>query len=217
MNRLHSIVALFPLLFLCAVLVGTAQNQFTIDATKLPETPPRGRGPFAGSATPGHSANLPIRVDLLFPTGTLRSDGTTLVDFLITNVGNEPIMLPSSVNQNFSRTVRTIVLTLWLTSDAIKDQYFRDTKSGHLVKIESVGTSAQLYGRSDDPQSFRELAPNESMRVRASSRVQLNSGLHSFTGHAELLQVLNGTSELIGTAEAEVVTETLSTPDPPAR
>ena len=89
MNRLHSIVALFPLLFLCAVLVGTAQNQFTIDATKLPETPPRGRGPVAG--------------------------------------------------------------------------------------------------------------------------------LHSFTGHAELLQVLNGTSELIGTAEAEVVTETLSTPDPPAR
>jgi hypothetical protein len=46
MNRLHSIVALFPVLFLCAVLVGTAQNQFTIDATKQPDTPPRGRGPF---------------------------------------------------------------------------------------------------------------------------------------------------------------------------
>ena len=217
MNRLHSIVALFPVLFLCAVLVGTAQNQFTIDATRLPETPPRGRGPFPGSATPGHSANLPIRVDLLFPTGALRPDGTTLVDFVITNVGTEPIMLPSAVNQNFARTIRTVVLTLWLTSDATKDRHFRDVKSGHLVKIESVGTSAQLYGRSDDPQSFQELAPNEKMRVHASSRVQLNSGTHSFTGHAELLQVLNGTSERIGTADAEVVMATLSTPSPTDR
>src|SRR5262249_7610607 len=104
-----------------------------------------------------------------------------------------------------------------LTSDAINDQFFRDTASGRLVKFEIVGTSAELYGSSDVPQSFHELAPNESMRVHASSRVKLDQGMNSFTGHAELLQVSNG-SKLIGTADSTVITETLSIkPSPNAR
>jgi hypothetical protein len=217
MNRLHSIAALFPLLFLCAVPIEAAQNQFTVDATMQPAPPARARGPFPGSPTPGHSANLPIRLDLLFPTEDLRPDGTTLVDFVITNVGTEPIMLPSSVDQDIEPMVQRAALTLWLTSDAIKDQFFRDIASGRLVKIEIVATSAELYGSRDVPQSFHELAPNESMRVHASSRVQLDQGMNSFTGHAELVQVVNGTSRLLGTADSAVITQTLSIPSPNPR
>jgi len=216
MNRLHSIVAVFPLLFLCVILVATAQNQFTVDATMQPSPPPRARGPFPGSPSPGHSVNLPIRLELLFRTGDLRPDGTALVDFVITNVAPKPIILPSSADQNIAPMAPKVVLTLWLTSDAIKDQFFRDTASGRLVKFEIVGTSAELYGSSDVLQSFHELAPNESMLVHASSRVQLDQGMKSFTGHAELLQVSNG-SKLIGTADSTVITQTLSIPSPTAR
>src|SRR5262249_17507450 len=154
--------------------------------------------------------------DLLFQTGDLRPDGTTPVDFVITNVGTEPIILPSSVDQNIVAMVQRVVLTLWLMSDAIEDVFFRDITSGRLVKVEAVGTSAELYGSSDVPQSFHELAPNESMRVHASSRVRLNQGTNLFTGHAELLQVSNG-SKLIGTADSAVITQTLSIPSPTAR
>src|SRR5262245_33987534 len=96
MNRLHSIVARLPLLFLSIVLVEAAQNQFTIDATRQPAPPARARGFFPGSPTPGHSPNLAIRLDLLFGTGDLRPDGTTLLDFVITNVGTEPIIVRST-------------------------------------------------------------------------------------------------------------------------
>jgi hypothetical protein len=137
-----------------------------------------------------------------------------LVDFVITNVGTEPISLPSSVNQNIER--QTSVLTLWLSSDAIKDQYFRDTASGRLVKIEMVGTSAELYG-SDDPRTFNVLAPNKSIRVHASSRLQLNPGIHSITAHTELMLISNGKSEIVGTADSETVIKTLSALGPSDR
>ena len=215
MNRLHSIAAVFPLLILCVVLVATAQNQFTVDATMQPSPPPR--GPFPGSPSPGHSVNLPIRLELVFRTGDLRPDGTALVDFVITNVAAKPIILPSSADQNMAPLAPKVVLTLWLTSDAIQDEFFRDTASGRLVKFAIVGTSAELYGSSDDSQSFHELAPNESMRVHASSRVRLGHGTNFFTGHAELLQVSNRTSKLIGTADSTVITQTLSIPSPTAR
>jgi hypothetical protein len=223
MNGLHSVVAPFPLLFLCVVLIEPVQNQVTVDATRQPAPPPRASGPFPGSLTPGHSTNLPIRLELLFRTGDLRPDGTALVDFVITNVGPKPIILPFSPDQNIAPTVQRVVLTLWLTSRAIKDQFFRDIASGRLVKFEIVGTSAELYGSNDVPQSFHELAPNESMQVHepmqvhASSRVQLDQGMNSFTGHAELVQVLNGTSKLIGAADSAVITQTLSIPSPGAR
>lgn len=129
MNRLHSIVAAFPLLFLCVILVETAQNQFTIDATRQPGPPARARGPFPGSSSPGHSVNLPIRLELLFRTGDLRPDGTALVDFVITNVGPKPIILPSSPDQNVAPMAPKVVLTLWLTSDAIPDEFFKDIRS----------------------------------------------------------------------------------------
>jgi hypothetical protein len=182
----------------------------TIDATKQPSPPARGRGPFPGSATPGHSAGLPIRLELLIPTGELRADGTILVDFMITNVGTEPITLPSSVDQNMERTA---ILTLWLTSDAIKDAYV-DLKTGRPIKTDMVGTSAELYSRSDDPQSFHVLAPNKTIRVHASSRVGLQPGIHSLTAHAELT---NGASARPGTADSDAVTKTLSTTNSTSR
>jgi hypothetical protein len=133
---------------------------------------------------------------LKIPTGELRPDGTTLIDFLITNVGTEPITLPASVDQNMERTE---VLTLWFTSGV-----------GRLFESAIVGTSAELYGRSSDPRTLHVLAPNETMRVHASSRVELDTGAASLTGHAELLLLSNGRSNLVGTSDAEPVTKTLS-------
>src|SRR5213594_3338598 len=44
------------------------------------------------------------------------------------------------------------------------------------VKIQIVSTSAELYGRINDPHSFLWVAPNQSMKVHASPRVQLQPG-----------------------------------------
>jgi hypothetical protein len=208
LSRISLFLTLFTLsCFNVGVAVGT-KDSLTIDATRKSASTPRGRGPFPGSASPGHSAGLPIRLNLLVRGSELRPNGMALVDFAITNIGAEPIKLPSSVNQNFGQ--QTSVLTLWLTSDAIKDRYAIDEGTGHLFKIEIVGTSAELYGLSDNPGTFIELAPNKSMRVHALSGVQLNPGTHSITAHAELLRITNGKSELVGTADSEPVSKALS-------
>jgi hypothetical protein len=210
---------LLSLTWLGVGLVVAAQDPMTVVATKQPSPPPRGRGPFPGSMHPGHSAGLPIRLDLLILTTALQPDETVLVDFVITNVGTEAISLPSSVNQNIEK--QTSVLTLWLTSDAIKDEYFRDTASGRLVKIEMVRTSAELYGSSDDPRTFIVLAPNKSMRVHASSRIRLQPGSGTLTAHAELIHFIarnsSSSSEVVGTADSEAVITTISAKDPAPR
>ena len=208
MDRWKLLVPLAALLCPGVILVGSAQDQLTIDATKQPSPPPRGRGPFFGSASPGHSPGLPIRLELKVPTGELRPDGTTLIDFMITNVGTEPITLPISVDLYNSE--RTDLLTLWLTGD-VKD-WSPSLQIGRQVKSESVGTSAELYGHSNDPQTFHVLTPNETIRVHASSRVWMKPGSHSLTGHAELARVPHGTIELVGTSDSKSVTKTLSFP-----
>jgi hypothetical protein len=195
------------------------QDPLTIDASTQLSAPARGRGPFPGSASPGHSVNLPVRLALSIPSTELRTDQSLLVDFVITNVGPEAIRLPSSVNPNIEQ--RTSVLTLWLTSDAMKDEYLIDSTSGHLFKLEMVRTSAALYGSSDDPRTFIVLAPNKSLRVHASSGMRLQTGSHAFTAHAELLRIIarnfSISSELAGTADSEAVTTTLSATNPTAR
>jgi hypothetical protein len=212
---LHRLKLLLPLVVLLSpglILVGLAQDRLTVDASKQPSPPARGRGPSPGSISPGHSARLPIRLELRIPNGPLQPDGTTLVDFVITNVGTETIALPSSLNGNGPSSD---ILTLWFTSDAVKDAHFEDTASGRPVKIEIVPTSAELYGRSNDPRSFLLVAPNQSVKVLASSRVQLQPGTHRATAHAELLHLVvrnsSISSELVGTADSETVTTTLST------
>jgi hypothetical protein len=219
MNRLRLLIILLGFSCLSVGFVLAAQDPLTVDATMQPSPPPRRRGPFPGTTSPSHSAGLPIRLEVLIPTAELRSDGTALVDFVITNVGTEPISLPSSVNQNIEQ--QASVLTLWLTSDAIKDEYFRDIASSRLVKIEMVGTSAELHGSSDDPRTFILLAPNKPMRVHASSRIRLQPGSHTLTAHAELMHFIlrnsTSSSEVVGTADSEAVTTTLSTTNPTAR
>ena len=64
MRRLKSLLPLAVLLSPGLVLVGLAQGQLTIDASKQPSPPARGRGPFPGSSSPGHSAHLPIRLEV---------------------------------------------------------------------------------------------------------------------------------------------------------
>lgn len=184
-----------------------------IDATPHMERPSRGRGPFPGSVRSGHSPGLPIRLEFQIPTRELRPDGTTLIDFIITNIGTEPIKLPTSVA--FVNSERREDLTLWVTSDGIKDQYLR-TESGRTVKIEFVWISAELEGFSDDPKTISVLAPNKSIRVHAFSP-QLKPGSHSFTAHAELLRISNGSSERVGTADSETVRTTFSTARPTLR
>jgi hypothetical protein len=138
---------------------------------------------------------------------------------VITNIGDDVISLPSSIKESDGPSA--YLLTLWFTSDAIKDAYFKDTASGRPVKIEIVSTSAELYGRSNDPHSFLMVAPNQSMKVHASSRVQLQPGTHTATAHAELLHLVardsSISSEVVGTADSETVTTTLTATDPTAR
>ena len=231
MHRLRLFMILVALLCSGATLAGSAQDQLTVDATKQLSPPPPGRGPFPGSATPGHSAGLPIRLELLVPIGELQSNGTALVDFIITNIGVEPIILPFSIQSGQllpkppDAKYKLDVLTLWILSDAIGDRYARDVETGRPFKVEIVETSAHLYGRSDNPNSFCLLAPSQSIRVHATSP-QLKSGTYSFTAHAQLVRVtvdsadydtVNETSEGLGTADSDVVVKALSVLGPNLR
>jgi hypothetical protein len=153
------------------------------------------------------------------PNGPLQPDGTTLVDFVITNIGDDMLLLPSSLNEDNGPS--SYVLTLWLTSDATKEEYFKDTASGLPVKVEIVSASAQLYSRSNAPHSFLFVGPNQSMKVHASSRVQLQPGTYTATAHAELLHLVahdsSISSEVVGTADSETITATLSATEPTPR
>jgi hypothetical protein len=219
--RLKLLVPLVVLLSPGLILVGLAQDQRTIDASKQPSPPARGRGPYSRSIGPGHSIDLPIRLELLIQSGPLQPDGTTLIDFVITYAGegDDVILLPSSIKESDGPS--EYVLNLWFTSDALKAAYFKDTASGRPVKIEIVSLSAQLFGRSNEPHSFLWVAPNQSMKVHASSRVQLRPGTYTATAHAELLHLVahdsSVSSEVVGTADSETVTTTLSAPNPTPR
>jgi hypothetical protein len=190
--------------------VAKEQPAFTIDATKQTMRPPRGRGPFPGSATPGHSYGFPIRLDLEFPSTKVASQGSVLVDFLLTNVGTEPVKLPCSTALLAKPDIKgTSILTLWITSDAVIDQYIRDLRTGQLFKSSIVGLSAELDGYTSDPKSFCVLNPGKSLTVHAQAGVALKMGTHSFTGHAELSPYLTGirTPE---TADSHNIRKTLS-------
>ena len=149
MNRFRLLLTLLAPFCLSAGFAIAAQDLLTIDASAELSAPARGRGPFPGSASPGHSVNLSARLALSIPSTELGADQSLLVDFVITNIGPEAIKLPSSVDPNIEQ--RTSVLTLWLTSDAMKDEYFTDSTSGRQFKLEMVRTSAALYGSSEDP------------------------------------------------------------------
>jgi hypothetical protein len=214
MDRLRLFVICFGLFSSITILVGGAQYQLTIDATRQPSLPARGRGPFPGSPLPGNSVGFPVRLDLFVPTGKLEPNGTTLVDFVITNIGAEPIKLPSSVDQNISGTH---ILTLYLTSDAISDAIV----DGHFRNGDRIfpmtPTSAELYGKRGDPRTFYLLAPNEAIRVHASTRFELKPGTHLLTAHAEFLRLSEGGPEGLGTAESIAVEKMFSEASPTNR
>ena len=202
-NKPGRMLALLGFACLSAGFLISASVQVTVDATKQLAGPPRARGPFPGSDSPGHSAGLPVKLELVIKAGKLSPDGTILVDFLITNVDSEPIRLPSSVRPT-SGSVRTYyLLTLWLTGNAIKKQYAVDQQSGRPFEIGFVQTSAELHGDSDATQDSALLAPDATMLVHASSRAQVNPGSHSITAHAALERIANGRAELLGTADSE--------------
>src|SRR2546429_318827 len=144
LDRLKLLVPLVVLLSPGLILVGLAQDQLTIDASKQPSPPARGRGPFPSSVSPGNSTHLPIRLELRIPSGPLQPDGTTLVDFVITNIGDDVILLPSSIKESDGPSA--YLLTLWFTSDAVKDAYFKDKASevNHKVKRYADGPSLSL-------------------------------------------------------------------------
>jgi len=153
---------------------------------------------------------FPVRLDLVIAKGKLEPNGTTLIDFIITNIGAEPIKLPFSVDQNISHTH---ILTLYLTSDAIVDGHFSNGE--RMLAIQP--TSAELYGQSGDPRTFYLLAPSKAIRVHASTRFALKPGIHSLTAHAELLRLSEGRSEAPGTAESITVDKMFLAAGPTAR
>ena len=193
--------------------VGELQYELTIDATNQ-EQPSAGRGPFPGSALPGHSVGLPIRLDLV-ASEKLEANGTMPIDFILTNIGAEPIKLPISVDGNSYSQRET--LTLYLTSDGID--------FGHFVSGDPIfpfqPTSAGLSAVSGDPKTFYLFAPGKAIRVRASMGFRMKPGMHSLTGHAELSREVVTPSgvgaEVLGTAESITVEKTFSPPRPAIR
>lgn len=115
-------------------------------------------GPFPGSGLPGNSAGFPVRLDLVVGTGKLERDGTNLIDFVFTNIGDEPIKLPVSVDQNIPHP--THVLTLYITM-------------GGRFAVSSI-TGAEAYGESGNSQTFCLLARGNAMRVHASTRFRIH-------------------------------------------
>jgi hypothetical protein len=186
---------------------GEPQYALMIDTTNKSGSPVRGRGPFPASALPGHSAGFPLRLDVVAP-GKLEANGTTPIDFIVTNIGAEPIKLPISFDGNNSSPRN--ILTLYLTSDAIEYGHFQ---SGEPV-LAWQPTSVELYARSGDPKSFYSLSPGKAIRVHAYMGFAVKPGTHSLTGHAELLKELvsssGATDEVLGTAEAIPVEKTFS-------
>lgn len=210
MNRSTFAFAILIALACRLILVGAEKYSLTIDARQQLAPPARGRGPFPRSIIPGYTPDLPLRIGLNFPTGEIGSDGNVLIDFVVTNVGSRAIRLPASIQQPM-----TDVLTLFFTADedAVGISLFGkkpNVASNGLMGL--YGTSAELYGRSDDPQSYYLLAPNQSILVHASSRLRLRPGLHSFVAHAELLGIAGGTSRLIGTVDSGTVRQRLQAP-----
>ena len=199
MNRWKVIVTCLGLYCASATLSGESHCQSTIDATHQPVSASRGLGPTPGSDLPGHSAGFPVRLDLALGTGNLEADGTKLIDFVITNTGGKPIKFPVSIDWKIPQTQ---VLTLYLT---VAGGSF---PADHL-------TSAELYGGSEDSQTVCLLAPGKAMRVHASTQFRLTPGSHSFTAHAELVKLVGGAPQLLGTADS-VSFHKVFTPQGPA-
>ena len=204
-------LALLGFACLRAGFLISASVQVTVDATKQLAGPPRGRGPFPGSDSPGHSAGLPVKLELVIKAGNLSPDGTILVDFLITNVDSVPTRLPSSIRPTSGTDRPYYLLTLWLTGDAIKKQYAVDQQTGRQFEIGIVQTSAELRGEMPDSAL---LAPGATMLVHASSGAQVNLGSHSVTAHAVLERIANGRAELLGTAASETLRMTFTETKP---
>jgi hypothetical protein len=180
---------------------GEAHRQVTIDATRQPVPPSRGMGPFPGSNHPGHSAGFPVVLDLVIGTRKLGEDSTGLIDFVITNLGEKAIRLPVSADQNIPHTR---VLTLYLSG------------VGGNGPVDHI-TSAEIYGDDGYSRTFCLLAPGKAMRVHASTRFRLTPGRHSLTAHAELIKLVGGTSELLGTAESVRVQKMFTVQTPAAQ
>jgi predicted alpha-1,6-mannanase (GH76 family) len=186
-----------------------SQYELTIDTTNQLSPPLAGRGPFPGSPLPGHSPGFPVRLDVV-ATGKLEPNGTTLIDFILTNIGAEPIRLPFSVDGNISSPRH--ILTLYMTSDAIEYGHFQ--RGEPILPFQPI--SADLYAQSDDPNAFYLLAPSKAIRVHASTRFWVKPGTHSLTGHAEFSAEFVSSSgvgaEVLGTAESVPVEKMFSAP-----
>jgi predicted alpha-1,6-mannanase (GH76 family) len=185
----------------------------TIDATKPIEHPARGRGQRPGSAFPGHSAGFPVRLDLIAPPNL---EENTPIDFIVTNIGTEPINLPISVVWN-SSSLRTS-LTFYLTSDGI--QYGHFVNGDPILPFQPI--SVELYAQNGDPKTFYSLAPSKAIKVHATMHfLGMKPGTHLLTCHAELAREVvtsSGTrTESLGTVEAIPVEKTFSAWGPNTR
>jgi hypothetical protein len=214
------VLALLMLPSLATGLAGRSQYAAIVDATGQRANAPRGRGPFPGAASAGHSADFPLQLTAQFPQPELRADGTAPVDFVLTNIGPTTIHLPIAVEAPPTNGPQS-VLILWLTSDdGLVEHYFRDQATGQLVKIAAISTSAELLGDPTNPLTYAALEPDARLLVHASSRVQLKTGTHAIASHTQLLLVDGPPvvrSHLVGWADSAKVTALFTSAIQPVR
>ena len=176
------------LTYTAAIAYGQSPCPSVLDTTKQPISAARGMGPTPGSQKAGHSAGFPVRLSAMVKP-ILTPDGTAQVQFKITNVGRVSIRLPVAVD---GKEHNPSLLTLYLSVPG--GQFPVD----HLP-------SAELYAGANNLQTFCRLAPGKTLRVHASTRFRPTAGYHTFTAHAEFLQVIGGTPRSLSFADSKIV------------
>ncbi len=169
----------------------TPRVRIQIDATN--EARPASKG-MQGLPSSINIPTLPIRLRLAFPRVADAREKGMLVDFTLLNVGKHPVELPISTygTRTFSRMLRLV-----LTSPDGK------------IRSLTMPWCAELYSQIGDPLSMTTLAPMESMIVHARCRFPAPSDQVSLIAHAEMIDLGNGMSSLVGTAHS---TASLYTP-----
>jgi len=142
---------------LVTLLAIVASAQLTVDATGATRERKRPATTGGGGGI-GRKASLRLSIEVLYPSSD--GDGKTVVEFTLTNSGNEQLEIPVSPNpgdlEPEDPKEAYTVTTLALRIDC--------TKAG---KTETVRGGANLFGSVAFPGTSVPLAPGESIRVLA--------------------------------------------------
>jgi len=165
-------------------LFGEAQCRAKIDATNEPNPGQKG---MTGLSSSTNAPTLPIRLSLVFPVVSDAQEKAMLADFTLSNAGQHPVQVPISTDptRQFSRMLRLVLRS-----------------SDGKVRSLSMLWCAELYGQIGDRASFITLNPKETIIVHARCRFPAPSDQVSPAAHAELIDVGNGKSSLVGSVHS---------------